>query len=98
VLIDPPGASSAGGRSWALGRDYPDLIAKAVEVIPTDGLLWLASNTHDLGPLAKLVHKGLRLANRQGAILEQAGLPPEYPTLASQFADRYLQIVLLRVC
>jgi 23S rRNA (cytosine1962-C5)-methyltransferase len=98
VLIDPPGASSAAGRSWALGRDYPELIAKAVEVIPTDGLLWLASNTHDLGPLTKLVHKGLRLANRQGAILETAGLPPEYPTLASQFSDRYLQVVLLRVC
>lgn len=97
VLIDPPSTSSAAGRSWALGRDYPDLIAKAAEVIPTDGLLWLASNTHDLGPLAKLAHKGLRQAGRCGVILEQGGLPPEYPTLTAQVSDRYLQIVLLRV-
>jgi 23S rRNA (cytosine1962-C5)-methyltransferase len=97
VLIDPPSTSSAAGKSWALGRDYPDLIAKAAAVIPTDGLLWLASNTHDLGPLAKLAHKGLRQAGRHGVILEQAGLPPEYPTLAAQFTDRYLQIVLLRL-
>jgi len=97
VLIDPPSTSSAAGRSWALGRDYPELIAKAAAVIPTDGLLWLAANTHDLGPLAKLAHKGLRQAGRHGAILEQAGLPPEYPTLAAQYADRYLQIVLLRL-
>ena len=97
VLIDPPSTSSAAGKSWALGRDYPDLIAKAAEVIPTDGLLWIASNTHDLGPLSKLAHKGLRQAGRQGVILEQAGLPPEYPTLSAQVADRYLQIVLLRL-
>lgn len=97
VLVDPPSTSTAAGRSWALGRDYPDLIAKAAAVIPRDGLLWLAANTHDLGPLAKLAHKGLRQAGRQGAILEQAGLPPEYPTLAAQFTDRYLQIVLLRL-
>ena len=97
VLIDPPSTSSAAGRSWALGRDYPDLIAKAAAVIPTDGLLWLAANTYDLGSLAKLAHKGLRQAGRTGAILETAGLPPEYPTVAAQASDRYLQIVLLRL-
>ena len=97
ILIDPPGSSSAGGVSWALGRDYPELIAKAAAVIPTDGLLWLASNAADVGALGKLAHKGLRIVNRTGVILEQAGLPPEYPTLVAQPADRYLQICLLRV-
>lgn len=97
VLIDPPGASSAAGVSWALGRDYPDLIAKAAAVIPPDGLLWLASNAADVGALSKLAHKGLRAANRTGVLLEQAGLPPEYPTLVAQPSDRYLQICLLRL-
>jgi len=97
VLVDPPSTSSAAGVSWALGRDYPDLIAKAAAVVPPDGFLWLAANTHELGSLAKLAHKGLRTANRTGIILEQAGLPPEYPTLVAQPADRYLQICLLRL-
>lgn len=99
VLIDPPSTSSAGGGSgaWVLARDYPALIAKAAAVIPPDGLLWLASNTQDGAPLAKLAHKGLREAGRTGAILEQGGLPPEYPTLAAQPADRYLQVCLLRL-
>lgn len=97
VLIDPPGASSAAGVSWALGRDYPDLIAKAAAVIPPDGLLWLASNAADVGALSKLAHKGLRAANRTGVLLEQAGLPPEYPTLVAQPSDRYLQVCLLRL-
>jgi 23S rRNA (cytosine1962-C5)-methyltransferase len=97
VLIDPPSTSSGGGGSWVLARDYPDLIAKAAAVIPTDGLLWLAANTVDLTSLAKLAHKGLRAAGRVGTILEQGGLPPEYPTLAAQPADRYLQVCLLRL-
>lgn len=98
VLIDPPSTSpAAGGRGWVLARDYPALIAKAAAVIPDGGLLWLASNTVDGPPLAKLAHKGLREAGRTGAILEQGGLPPEYPTLAAQPADRYLQVLLLRL-
>ena len=97
VLIDPPSTSSAAGVSWALGRDYPELIAKAAAVIPPDGLLWLAANTYELGSLAKLAHKGLKQANRVGSVLEQGGLPPEYPTLVAQPADRYLQVCLLRV-
>ena len=97
VLIDPPGASSAGGTSWALGRDYPDLVAKAATVIPEGGLLWLASNAAEVGALSKLAHKGLRTANRTGVILEQGGLPPEYPTPAVQAHDRYLQVCLLRI-
>jgi 23S rRNA (cytosine1962-C5)-methyltransferase len=97
VVIDPPGASSAGGASWALGRDYPELISKAAAVISRDGLLWLASNASELGSLAKVAYKGIRTANKTGAVLEQGGLPPEYPTPAVQSNDRYLQVCLLRI-
>lgn len=97
VLVDPPTFSTARGSPWTLDRDYPDLIAKAAAVIPRDGLLWLAANTHELGSLAKLAQKGLRTAGRTAAVLEQGGLPPEYPTLAAQPHDRYLQVLLLRL-
>jgi 23S rRNA (cytosine1962-C5)-methyltransferase len=97
VLIDPPTFSTARGAPWTLDRDYPELIAKTAAVIPADGLLWLAANTHELASLAKLAHKGLRVARRTGAIVEQGGLPPEYPTLAAQPHDRYLQVCVLRL-
>ena len=95
VLIDPPSVSSARGETWTTGRDYPALIAQAAAVIPDGGVLWLAANTHELGSLGKLAHKGLR--GRPAAIVEQAGLPPEYPTVTAQPADRYLQICVLRL-
>jgi 23S rRNA (cytosine1962-C5)-methyltransferase len=97
VIIDPPTFSTARGTPWTLGRDYPSLIAQAAEVIPDGGVLWLAANTHELGSLAKLAQKGLRHAARPAAIVEQGGLPPEYPTVAAQPLDRYLQVCVLRL-
>ncbi len=97
VMIDPPTFSTARGQPWTLDRDYPALIAQAAAVIPEGGILWLAANTHELGSLAKLAAKGLRQANRLASIVEQGGLPPEYPTLAAQPHDRYLQVCVLRI-
>ena len=95
VLIDPPTFSTARGSPWTLDRDYPKLIAQAAAVIPQGGILWLAANTHELGSLAKLAHKGLR--GRVASIVEQGGLPPEYPTVPAQPHDRYLQVCVLRL-
>ena len=97
ILIDPPTFSTARGKPWTLDRDYPELIGQAAAVLAPGGLLWLAANTHELGSLARLAHKGLRAAGRVGIVLEQGGLPPDYPTLVAQARDRYLQICLLRV-
>ncbi|HEX4456280.1 MAG TPA: class I SAM-dependent methyltransferase [Kofleriaceae bacterium] len=97
VVIDPPSSSSARGTSWTTGRDYPDLIAQAATVIPSGGILWLAANTYELGSLAKLAAKGLKQARRTASVVEQGGLPPEYPTVAAQPSDRYLQVCVLRL-
>lgn len=97
VVIDPPTFSTARGSPWVLDRDYPNLIAQAAQVVPPGGILWLAANTHELGSLTKLALKGLKTAARTGAVVEQGGLPPEYPTVAAQPHDRYLQICALRL-
>lgn len=94
VLVDPPTFSTARGKPWTLDRDYPELIAQAAAVIPDGGLLWLAANTHELGSLQKLAQRGLR---GRGAVIDQGGLPPDYPTLAAQPRDRYLQVISLRL-
>jgi len=97
VVIDPPTFSTARGAPWALERDYPALIGQAAQVVSSGGLLWLAANTHELGSLLRLAHKGLRAVGRDGVVVEQGGLPPDYPTAAAQPRDRYLQVVLLRL-
>jgi 23S rRNA (cytosine1962-C5)-methyltransferase len=98
VLIDPPTFSTARGAPWSVDRDYPALIAQAARVIGEDGVLWVALNTHaPRGELARSVDAGVRAAGRTAAIVEQAGLPPEYPTLGAQPRDRYLQVCVVRL-
>jgi 23S rRNA (cytosine1962-C5)-methyltransferase len=97
IVIDPPTFSTARGAPWTLERDYPELIGLAAAVIEPGGVLWLAANTHELGSLGRLVGKGLRAAGRTGAVVRQAGLPADYPTVPAQPRDRYLQIMALRL-
>lgn len=96
LLLDPPTFSTARGAGFAVERDYPELVARACAVVPPGGLLWLASNTRAV-PLLDLVRQGLAQARREAALLAQAGLPPDHPTLPAQPEDRYLQALLLRV-
>jgi 23S rRNA (cytosine1962-C5)-methyltransferase len=97
ILIDPPTFSTARGAPWTLDKDYPDLIAQAAAQLVDGGLLWLAANTHELGSLVRLAARGFKQARRTAAVLEQGGLPPDYPTVPAQPRDRYLQIALFRV-
>ena len=95
VLLDPPAFSAARGATFALDRDYPDLIARACALLPEGGLLWLACNARG-SSLAALAQQGFRRARRQAALLETGGLPPDHPTVPAQPEDRYLQVGLFR--
>lgn len=98
ILIDPPTFSPARGKDpWNLAKDYPALIASALKALAPHGLLWIAANTHDLGSLVKLASKGLERSSRWYTLLEQGGLPLDYPTAPVQPWDRYLQTALFAV-
>jgi 23S rRNA (cytosine1962-C5)-methyltransferase len=96
ILLDPPTFSAARGAAFTIERDYPALIADACRVLSPDGLLWIASNTRDVS-LAAIAEDAVARARRAAQILETGGLPPDYPTVPAQPADRYLQVMLLRV-
>lgn len=97
ILIDPPSFSTARGAPWAIKKDYPALITQAARVLSPRGLLWVASNHSELGPLPNAAAGGLAGANRAGALVHTGSLPPCFPTLATQAKDRYLQTALFRV-
>jgi 23S rRNA (cytosine1962-C5)-methyltransferase len=98
VILDPPTVSGARVASWAQKRDYPDLIAAAIALLPDEGgHLWVSSNTHRGPSVLKHIEAGLDLAKRRAALLELGGLPPDYPTLVHWPAGRYLEVCQLRV-
>jgi 23S rRNA (cytosine1962-C5)-methyltransferase len=97
VIVDPPTYSAARAGAWSMKKDYPDLIVRAVELLPRGGLLWLSANARDLPPLPQLALEAFARAKRPAQLLEVGGLPPDYPTLPGQPSDRYLQVTLFCV-
>jgi 23S rRNA (cytosine1962-C5)-methyltransferase len=97
VIVDPPTYSAARAGAWSMRKDYPELISRAVALLPSGGLLWLSANARDLPPLPELARDAFTHAKRTGQVLSMGGLPPDYPTLPAQPEDRYLQVSLFRV-
>ena len=96
ILLDPPAFSAARGATFAIDRDYPDLIAQACRILTDGGLLWLACNART-SPLQALAEDGFRRARRAATLLETGSLPPDHPTVPAQPEDRYLQVGLFRL-
>jgi 23S rRNA (cytosine1962-C5)-methyltransferase len=97
IIVDPPTYSAARAGAWSMRKDYPELIARAVALLPSGGLLWLSANARDLAPLPQLARDAFARAKRTGQVLSTGGLPPDYPTLPAQPEDRYLQVSLFCV-
>ncbi len=97
IIVDPPTYSAARAGAWSMRKDYPDLIARAVALLPSGGLLWLSANSRELPPLPQLARDAFTRAKRSGQVLSVGGLPPDYPTLPAQTEDRYLQVCLFRL-
>lgn len=98
IILDPPAVSGARAAWWSQKRDYPELIAAAIALLPDEGgHLWVSSSTHRGPSVEKHIEAGLALAGRRAAVLEIGGLPPDYPTLLHWPAGRYLEVCQLRV-
>jgi 23S rRNA (cytosine1962-C5)-methyltransferase len=99
VILDPPTYSAARAAGWSMRKDYPELIAAALEVIPEGGILWVSANVHrESGEnLEAQIARGSALARRRPRVLEVGGLPPDYPTPAAYPEGRYLKLYILAV-
>lgn len=98
IIMDPPTVSAARASQWSMKRDYPHLIALAAKLLPpTGGILWISANTRRGPSVLKHVEEGVRLSGRQAALLETAGLPPDFPTPPHWAESRYLEICQLFV-
>lgn len=99
IVLDPPTVSAARAAGWSMKNDYPALIAHAMDLLPEDraGFLWVSANVQRAREVHKHVDDALALRRREVRVLEQGGLPPDYPTLWSYPQGRYLEVVQLEV-
>ena len=99
VILDPPTWSAARAAGWSMKKDYPQLIATALDTIPEGGILWASANVRGDHPaeLEERIAQGAALAGRSLRVLEVGGLPPDHPTPLTWPEGRYLRLYILGV-
>jgi 23S rRNA (cytosine1962-C5)-methyltransferase len=97
VILDPPTYSAARAASWSMKKDYPELIASALGLVPEGGILWVSANVRRGGTedLEERIAEGAALARRSLQVLEVGGLPPDHPTPLNFPEGRYLKLYIL---
>lgn len=97
VIIDPPTFAAGKGKPFTVLRDYAELIAAAVKVLDTGGMLAVSANTHRMtqDEFDRACANGGSMAGVVLRIVERRGLPADFPILAMLTETNYLKFAIL---
>jgi len=98
VVIDPPAFASGtrSGRPWSAVKDFGELVAAALDVTETGGLLISASSTHKLSAsdFDMSLADGAARTGTVLRILERCGLPVDFPRSPGFPESNYLKFAV----
>jgi 23S rRNA (cytosine1962-C5)-methyltransferase len=96
VVIDPPSFSQAKGHVFTTQKDYGELVAESLAVLPPGGLLFAVANTVKLSPEEpdRAIADGATRAHADLRIVERVGLPADYPVAPGFAEGNYLKFVV----
>ncbi len=95
VILDPPPFSQSHNRTFAVQKDYADLVAQALLVCAPGGMLYCCSNASRFSraELETAIGEGSGQARRYVRVIEQVGLPKDFPVPAGFPEGNYLKFL-----
>lgn len=99
VVLDPPAFAQSRGQTFSVQRDYRDLIAAALPLCAPSALLCCAANAakFSLEELNEAIGQGAGRGERHVRLIEQHGLPADFPVPAGFPEGHYLKFVTCAV-
>ena len=99
VIMDPPAFAHSRERSFSVEKDYRELVASALRICDSGALLCCAVNAHrfSLESLMMELGEGASRSRRLLRIVEQLGLPADFPLPAGFPDGNYLKFVICSV-
>ena len=99
VIIDPPAFAQNRGQTFSAQRDYRELVTAALALCDSGALLCCASNAarFSLEEMITEIGLGSGRAARHVRIVEQLGLPPDFPIPAGFPEGNYLKFLTCAV-
>jgi len=99
VIVDPPAFAQSRERSFSVQRDYRELVHASLSVCESGALLCCVANAakFSMDEMMMAIGEAAGRARRAVRVVEQVGLPPDFPIPAG-FADgHYLKVLLCAV-
>lgn len=99
IIIDPPAFAQNRGQTFSAQRDYRELVAAALHLCDSGALLCCASNAarFSLEEMMTEIGIGSGRAARHVRVVEQLGLPPDFPVPAGFPEGHYLKFLTCAV-
>jgi 23S rRNA (cytosine1962-C5)-methyltransferase len=99
VVVDPPPFSSVKGAMFSAQRDWSALMEAICGVVVPGGRILAVCNAAKLtdGEFLTALGEGAGAAGRRARLVEERGLPVDFPVVPAFAEGRYLKIKLLHV-
>jgi 23S rRNA (cytosine1962-C5)-methyltransferase len=99
VIIDPPAFAQSRDRSFSVQRDYRELVHGSLSVCDSGSLLCCVANANkfSLDEMMMAIVDAAGRARRSVRVVEQVGLPADFPIPAGFAEGNYLKVLLCAV-
>lgn len=99
VIIDPPAFAQSRDRSFSVQRDYRELVQSSLYVCDSGALLCCVANANkfSLDEMMMAIGEAAGRARRSVRVIEQVGLPHDFPIPAGFAEGNYLKVLLCAV-
>lgn len=98
VILDPPSFARSKKYTFSTAKDYPALIADAIAITKTNGIIVASTNNASFGmkKFKQFIETGFNDSNTRYKILEEMSLPKDFKTTKEYPQSNYLKVVFLQ--
>jgi 23S rRNA (cytosine1962-C5)-methyltransferase len=98
VILDPPSYARSKKNTFSAGKDYPDLLAKAIQITEKNGVIVASTNSSAFGmdKFKGFIEKAFKQTGDKFNILEEFRLPSDFKTIKEYPEGNYLKVVFIK--
>ena len=98
VILDPPSFARSKKHTFSARKDYPELLAQAIQITEKDGIIVASSNcsTFSMKKFKDFIKKAFAQTGDRYKILEEFTLPEDFRTIKEFKEGNYLKVAFIQ--
>lgn len=98
VILDPPSFARSKKHTFSAGKDYPELLAQAIQITEENGVIVASSNCSTFGmrKFKDFIASAFKQTGGTYEVLEEFKLPADFKTHKEFKEGNYLKVVFIK--